>query len=83
MGLEAVIRLGGKRLQIRSDSELLVRQLNGIYKVRDEKLKGLFQKALALLDRLDAHEIAHVRREHNRVADGLANRGIDEAHDGA
>lgn len=83
MGLEAVIRLGGKRLQIRSDSELLVQQLKGVYKVRNEKLKGLYQKALALLGRLDAYGICHIPREQNRSADRLANRGIDEAHDGA
>jgi len=82
IGLEGVIRLGGKRLQIRSDSELLVRQLNGIYRVKNETLIGLHKKALGLLGRLEAYRIVHVPREHNRLADQLANRAIDEAPDG-
>jgi len=82
MGVEAVIRLGGRRLQIQSDSELLVRQLNGVYRVKDEKLKILYQKALALLRRLEAYGIAHVPREFNKLADRLANRAIDDALEG-
>jgi len=77
-GLEEVLRLGGKRLRVESDSELMVRQLNGVYRVKHEKLIPLFQKATALLRRLEACHIIHVRREHNRVADELANRAIDE-----
>jgi ribonuclease HI len=80
MGLEEVLRLGGKRLRVESDSELLVRQLNGVYRVKDEKLSRLHQKAQALLRRLDAYRILHVRREQNRIADRLANQAIDEAH---
>ncbi len=82
MGLEGVLELGGRKLQIRSDSELLVRQLNGIYRVKDEKLKVLYRKALDLLGRLEAYRIIHVRREHNKLADRLANLGIDEAPHG-
>ena len=79
MGLEGVLKLGGRKLQIRSDSELLVRQLNGVYRVKDEKLKVLYRKALDLLGRLEAYRIIHVRREHNKLADRLANLAIDEA----
>ncbi len=82
MGLEGVIKLGGKKLQIRSDSELLVRQLNGVYRVKDEKLKVLYRKALDLLGRLEAYRIIHVRREYNKLADRLANLAIDKAPDG-
>ena len=71
MGLEGVLKLGGRKLQIRSDSELLVRQLNGVYRVKDEKLKVLYRKALDLLGRLEAYRIIHVRREHNKLADRL------------
>ena len=78
IGLEGVLRLGVKRLQIRSDSELLVRQLNGIYRVKDERLKELYKRASGLLRQLDAYRINHVPREHNRVADRLANQAIDE-----
>ena len=82
MGLEGVLKLGGKKLQIRSDSELMVRQLNGVYRVKNEKLRVLYGKALDLLARLEAYRIIHVRREHNKDADRLANLAIDEAPQG-
>ena len=72
MGLEALLRLGKKRIRVQSDSQLLVRQLNGEYRVKDEKLSRLHQKAQALLRRLGAYRFIHVRREQNRVADRLA-----------
>lgn len=78
MGLEEVLHLGGKRLQVQSDSQLLVRQLNGLYRVKDEKLKTLYERACTLLRRLEFYRIVHVARERNRLADRLANRGIDE-----
>ena len=79
MGLEEAIKLGVKRLRVESDSELLVRQLNGIYKVREPRLIELHKRAQELLRRFESHRIRHVPREQNRVADKLANRGIDEA----
>lgn len=79
MGLEGVLRLGGRRLRVQSDSELLVRQLNNLYRVKDEKLKKLYQRALGLLHQLEACHIIHVVREQNRLADQLANRAIDRA----
>jgi ribonuclease HI len=79
LGLEAVLELGGKRLCVQSDSELLVRQLNGIYRVKNRNLKVLHHKALGLLRRLEAYRITHVPREQNRRADQLANQGIDQA----
>jgi ribonuclease HI len=78
MGLEGVLALEVKELRVRSDSELLVRQLNGIYRVKDEKLKKLHRKALGLLQQLKSYRIVHVMREHNRLADRLANRAIDD-----
>ena len=79
MGLEALLQLGKKRICVQSDSQLLVRQLNGEYRVKDEKLKTLFQKAVTLLRQFEAYRILHVPREMNRLADRLANKGIDEA----
>ena len=79
MGLEAVIKLGQKRIRIQSDSQLLVRQLNGEYRVKDEKLKRLCQKAIALLRQFEGYRIVHVPRAENKPADRLANRGIDKA----
>lgn len=79
MGLDALIELGRKRIRVHSDSQLLVRQLNGEYSVKDEKLKVLYQRAQTLLRQFDSCRIVHVYREMNKVADRLANRGIDDA----
>lgn len=79
MGLEAVHRLRVKRVVIQSDSELLVRQLSGQYRVKDEKLRKLYGRAVVLLQRLEAYRMIHVPREENRLADRLANRAIDTA----
>jgi ribonuclease HI len=79
MGLEALLQLGKKRVRVQSDSQLLVRQLNGEYRVKNEKLKRLFQKAVALLRQFEAYRILYVPRESNRLADRLANKGIDDA----
>jgi ribonuclease HI len=62
---------------VRSDSELLVRQLNGEYKVKSEHLKPLFLDAARRLRRFPSARILHVGREENRKADLLANRAID------
>jgi len=79
MGLDAILQLGRKKIRVQSDSQLLVRQLNGEYRVKDEKLKLLYQRALALLRQFDTYRILHVYREMNKIADRLANRGIDDA----
>jgi ribonuclease HI len=79
MGLDEALKLGVKRLRVESDSELLVRQLNGIYKVKEPRLIELNQKARELLRRFESYRIIHVRREQNRIADKLANQGIDDA----
>jgi len=79
MGLEALLKLGQKHIVVQSDSQLLVRQLNGEYRVRDEKLKVLFAQAMRLLRQFGSYRIVHVRREMNKLADRLANRGIDQA----
>jgi ribonuclease HI len=79
MGLEAFLQLGRKHIVVQSDSELLVRQLNGQYRVKDEKLKVLFERAMTLLRQFDSYRILHVGRELNKLADRLANHGIDHA----
>ena len=78
MGLDALVQLGRKKIRVQSDSQLLVRQLNGEYRVKDEKLKVLHQRAMTLLRQFDSYRIVHVYREMNKIADRLANRGIDE-----
>ena len=79
MGLEELVRLRRKKILVQSDSQLLVRQLNGEYRVKDEKLKTLYQRAMNLLRQFGSYRIVHVYREMNKIADRLANRGIDEA----
>jgi ribonuclease HI len=73
---------GVGRLHVRSDSELLVRQMRGEYRVKNAGLLPLFAEARALARRVGHVTFEHVRREHNRDADRLANEAMDEAADG-
>lgn len=76
--LKGVAKIECSRLVVHSDSELMVRQLRGEYKVKDPNLKALFLKVHQLLKKAPFEfEIKHVRREQNREADELANIGID------
>ena len=68
---------GIKALKIVSDSELMVRQMKGIYKVRHPELRKLYDEAQQLVRKLEHFEIRHARREHNRDADRLANQAMD------
>ncbi len=68
-------------IKIFSDSELMVRQLNGAYKVKSPKIKPLYQEAIALLGRFDRWSLKHVMREHNTIADGLVNEAMDRKKD--
>lgn len=67
-------RLGARSVTVRSDSQLLVRQVLGEYKVRDAKLKPLHEEARRLIRAFESFEIVHIPREQNRAADRLANR---------
>jgi ribonuclease HI len=69
---------GIRALRIESDSELLVKQMKGLYKVRSEELAPLFERAKKMTAALDSFRIDHVYREHNREADALANQAMDE-----
>jgi ribonuclease HI len=66
------------RVEIRSDSELVVRQVTGRYRVKHPGLQPLYREALELMGRLSSVTIRHVPREENREADRLANRAVDE-----
>lgn len=78
IGLEQALRLGASRVTLLADSELLVRQLNGQYKVKNEGLKPLFAQAKELIARIGRVEVQYIPREQNREADALANKAIDE-----
>jgi hypothetical protein len=61
-----------------SDSELLVRQIKGIYKVKEPTLRDLHSRAQQLITKLEWFDIEHVLRGHNREADDLANQAMDK-----
>jgi ribonuclease HI len=69
---------GARRLEIYSDSELLVRQMKGRYRVRNPKLQPLYREAASLVAGFERVDLHHVPREENREADALANRALDE-----
>jgi ribonuclease HI len=81
--VEALLERAGtlqcKRMVIHSDSELMVRQLTGVYRVKDRGLKPHHARAVQLLKSLPFPcSVKHIPREENREADRLANLGIDE-----
>ena len=76
--LEYAIQHGPKALKLISDSELLVRQIKGIYKVKNPTLKDLHGRAKELIAQLDWFSIGHALREHNQEADRLANEAMDK-----
>jgi ribonuclease HI len=76
-GLEEVLIRGFKSATFYSDSELLVKQLNGEYKVKHENLVPLHYHILTLIDRMKDFSIKHVTRDKNEHADKMANEGID------
>lgn len=76
--LEYAMQHRFRAIKVYSDSELLVKQVNGEYKVSSPALKQLHAKALAMVDELEAFQIQHVRREDNCEADRLANLAMDQ-----
>lgn len=70
-----------RRMQVRSDSELLVRQIQGGYKVKSVGLKPLYERAREMAGRFERFAINHVPREANREADRLANQALDAGRD--
>src|SRR5262245_9533567 len=71
---------GYEGLRAYADSELMVRQINGIYKVKSPDLQPLFREAKVLISKLKSFSIHHVPREQNREADRLANLAMDGVH---
>jgi len=77
--LERARALGGRRLLVQSDSELMVKQMNGEYKVKNEGLRPLYEEAKELTRAFESVTFRHVRREHNKRADELYNQALDGA----
>ena len=78
-GLEVALDRGVERLDVFLDSELVVRQVNGQYKVKDANMKALHHQACLLLSRFHEVDVKHVRREQNAAADALVNQALDAA----
>ena len=76
--LEYALKHGPKALKVISDSELLVRQIKGIYKVKSATLLDLHARAKELISQLEWFSIGHALREHNQEADRLANEAMDK-----
>lgn len=81
-GIELASELGGTELELRGDSELVVRQVEGRYKVKNAGMKPLYQQVMQALRELDSWSISHVRREQNADADRLVNEALDGVLDG-
>jgi probable phosphoglycerate mutase len=77
LALEEARRLGASRVDLRMDSELVARQITGIYRVKHPDLKPIHSAVMALLRGFDGYTIGHVPRELNRDADRLSNVAID------
>ena len=78
-GLEKAVELGIDELEVVSDSELLVKQMQGEYRVKNEALRELNDEANSLERKLGRVRYMAVRREHNKLADELVNEALDRA----
>ena len=74
--LQYALKLKATSIIVFSDSELVVRQINGVYRVKNPGLRTLYQKAKELIERFERFEIVHVNRSLNKEADGLASGAI-------
>ena len=78
-GLGRAVDAGVTELEVVSDSELVVKQMRGEYKVKNKALQGLFLEASRLARGIDSVRYTAVRREHNELADRLVNEALDQA----
>jgi ribonuclease HI len=78
LGLRAVARYRPSEARVFMDSELVVRQMTGQYRVKDESLRDLFEEAQTLVRQLPAVTFQHVTRDRNARADALANEALDQ-----
>lgn len=76
-GLEKALKLGAKKVTLYSDSELVVRQIGGRYKVKNAALFPLYQEVMKLIGKLESFKAVNVLRGDNAEADALANQALD------
>lgn len=79
--LEAAKKIGARLITVFSDSELLVRQVNGQYEVKSEQLRPLYTQTVNLLDEFEDYEVSFISRDQNQQADRLVNRALDLQQD--
>lgn len=77
LGLEAALDQGIRSLAVRLDSELVVKQISGEYRVKHPDLQPIYQRVRGLLRRFEAVDIRHVPRKENAIADALVNKILD------
>jgi len=77
IALEKAISSGARRALVKSDSELVVNQINGRFKIKNTALRPLYQKVVQLTGALESFDITYVPREQNAEADALANKALD------
>jgi len=78
IGLKRLVEIGAQAVEVRSDSELMVRQIKGLYRVKNPDLRRLYKQVKDLIAEFQGFSIKHVPRVQNKQADLLANRAIDE-----
>ncbi len=78
LGIKLSTKYNAKRVLFKADSELMVKQIKGEYRVKNAQLKLLFTEAQSLLKKLPNWKIMHVPREENKEADLLANKGVEK-----
>jgi len=79
--LEGAKSLGAEQIIVYSDSELLVRQINGQYKVKSDQIRPLFAESIAMLGLFKSWQVIHIPREKNKQADELVNKALDVGRD--
>ena len=79
--LEAVKQMGAKQLTVFSDSELLVKQINGQYKVKSEQIRPLFRQTINLINEFEDCKVKHITRDKNKEADELVNQALNLEQD--
>ena len=79
LAAQKAIAYNARKVTFKTDSELLVRQINGAYRVKSQNILPLYHELTILLGKIPEWKIRHVRREENVCADALANRGIDSS----
>lgn len=77
LGLREALDVGGTSIEIYTDSELVAKQMKGIYNVRNRRLSTFYREAVELVNKFHRYELISIRREDNREADRLANEAID------